>query len=743
MIESIQVANTATYDLTPEVLDDLSSINFFFGSNGSGKTTISRVIAKEENFSNCHVRWKGGTKLQPLVYNRDFINANFSPSSILKGVFTMGKKNIETLDKITEAKNLVDRLTEKIESLKANLQGENGHSGRRGELARLNDELKEKCWSQKQKHDEKFAGAFTGFRSNSQKFCEKIIAERVSNPAILQPLEYLDKKAETVFGKSQCIEQPIPVLDVESIVANESDPVLKKIVIGKENVDIAAMIQKLNNSDWVKKGRVFYQSNDRVCPFCQQRTTDEFEENLREYFDETFEKDSRSIEKLDIAYKKDSDQLQQQIQSIIDLPSKFLDLEKLESERGLFVSKCTVNLQRITTKKKEPSKSIKLESLVKILTAIKTTISNANGLISENNSVLSNLQQERTKLTTEVWKFLVETELKEYLEDYDKKQNALSKAIASITKQIEAKTKEKEAKKLEIQTLEKGTTSIQPTVDGINSMLSDFGFQNFSLAKTEEGNFYKIVRPDGSDVKETLSEGERSFITFLYFYHLLKGSDSESGMTTNRIVVFDDPVSSLDSDILFIVGSLIKGIFSEIRDNSGYIKQVFVLTHNVYFHKEVTFNSKRVNKAMNEETFWVVRKSGSKSKVINHDENPIKTSYELLWTEVRNPDCSNLTIQNVLRRILENYFKILGGIDPDKICEMFEGENKFICKSLFSWVNDGSHYAHDDLYISIDSLTVDKYLDVFRSIFEKSNHFAHYEMMMGEAYLKNVIQSTG
>jgi wobble nucleotide-excising tRNase len=200
------------------------------------------------------------------------------------------------------------------------------------------------------------------------------------------------------------------------------------------------------------------------------------------------------------------------------------------------------------------------------------------------------------------------------------------------------------------------------------------------------------------------------------------------------VVVFDDPVSSLDSDILFVVGSLIKGLFEEVRAGTGHIKQVFVLTHNVYFHKEVTFNSNRRDVAMNEETFWIIRKPGLLSKVDRHGSNPIKTSYELLWSEVRKSDRSKLTIQNTLRRILENYFKILGGVDPDKIYEMFGGKEKMICKSLFSWVNDGSHYAHDDLYVSIDGSMIDVYLTVFRAIFDKSGHLAHYKMMMGDAF---------
>ena len=43
------------------------------------------------------------------------------------------------------------------------------------------------------------------------------------------------------------------------------------------------------------------------------------------------------------------------------------------------------------------------------------------------------------------------------------------------------------------------------------------GFRSFSLSLAEDKISYKIIRSDGSDAKNTLSEGEKSFITFLYF----------------------------------------------------------------------------------------------------------------------------------------------------------------------------------------------------------------------------------
>lgn len=87
-----------------------------------------------------------------------------------------------------------------------------------------------------------------------------------------------------------------------------------------------------------------------------------------------------------------------------------------------------------------------------------------------------------------------------------------------------------------------------------------------------------------------------------------------------------------------------------------------------------------------------------------------------------------------MRRILENYFKILGGINFDDICAKFDGKERLICNSLCSWVHDGSHYAHDNLYVSVDDTMVDSYLKVFRAIFEKLGHGAHYKMMLGDGF---------
>ena len=738
MIKSISIApGTASFGSPPETMTELSGFNYVFGSNATGKTTVSRIIADETHFPTCSVTWKGGTKLQTMVYSRDFVDNNFSQLAELRGVFTLGEKQVDTLAKIAAAKVELDGLISKIESLTQTEQGTDGAGGKKGELATLEETFKNKCWVQKQKHDAKLHGAFEGYRNNAENFKSKVLQELASNGETFLALVELETKAETVFGPAPTPEQTVAAIDTTKLLAHESNPILKKRVIGKDDVDIAAMIRKLGNSDWVQQGRAFYEVNDGACPFCQQRTEKSFAQSLNEYFDETFVADSKAIDELATNYATDAARFQQQLASIIASPSRGLNIEKLKTEKELLDSKVALNNQRLTEKKKEASQIVELESLNNVAEAIKATIDSANTAITEHNRTVENITQERRTTTAQVWKFVRE-ELKADLAEYKTARERLNKAIASIDVQIATATSDKTRKGAEIRELEKQTTSVQPTIDGINTLLSLFGFQGFSLAKAASGTSYKLVRPDGSDAKATLSEGEKTFVTFLYFYHLLKGSNSESGITTDRVVVFDDPVSSLDSDILFIVGSLIKGLFEEVRSGTGHVKQIFILTHNVYFHREITFNPRRSNDtAMREETFWVVRKSGLISKLDRHATNPIKTSYELLWSEVRRPDRSTMTIQNTLRRILENYFKILGGVDPDGICAMFEGKEKMICKSLFSWVNSGSHHALDDLYVSIDDATVDTYLNVFRAIFDKSEHLAHYRMMMGDAFVED------
>lgn len=729
MIRSVYLKAVATY-VPDGALDGLAKVNYIFGSNGSGKTTIGRVIADEQRFPTCSVQWDGGAKLEALVYNCDFVERNFNQANDLPGVFTLGEKNLESLSRIASLKAEIDGIGQEVVRLTATLEGGDGKGGKRAELRAAEEAIKERCWAQKKKYDGEFKDAFTGVRNNADNFKAKILQEDAANQAEIKSLEYLRERAASVFGTSPSHEMLISRIDGASLIRHSETPILGKRVVGKADVDIAALIKELSNSDWVRQGQTFYERSAPTCPFCQQTTRANLHEQLERYFDTAYEADLKSISALQDAYERDAARVLGQLEEIIRGASGFLDVKALKAAKDALEALVNKSKTTLAKKAKEPSCVVALESLTPTLSTIDEIINAANGHIQRHNELVANLGRERATLTAQVWRYLLNNELRVDLDSYLKQSKGLTAAIVAIEEKIRAAKQDAAQKMATLRELEKSTTSVVPTIDGINSLLASFGFFGFRLAKASDGPRYKLVRADGADARETLSEGEKTFVTFLYFYHLLKGSGSESGVTVDRVVVFDDPVSSLDSDVLFVVSSLIKGLVEEVRAGSGHVKQVFVMTHNIYFHKEVTFHPRRSGKFA-DETFWIVRKMGLTSKLEQHNQNPIRTSYELLWEEVRKADGSSLTIQNTLRRILETYFKVFGGVDSDEICALFEGKDKMICGSLFSWVNDGSHFARDDLYIAQDSGTVERYLLVFREIFRKAKHEGHYNMMMG------------
>lgn len=230
-----------------------------------------------------------------------------------------------------------------------------------------------------------------------------------------------------------------------------------------------------------------------------------------------------------------------------------------------------------------------------------------------------------------------------------------------------------------------------------------------------------------------MSEGEETFITFLYFLQLTKGSVDKAKVSSKKIIVLDDPISSLDSTVLYIVSSMVKSLIKDVRKGNSDVEQVFILTHNVFFHKEASYIDGRAQEC-NDVKYWIINKDDNISRINSHGlVNPIKTSYELLWQELKtNTNASLVTTQNIMRRIIENYFGILGQKKDDKIVESFKTvEERMICRSLISWINDGSHSIPDDLYIDSYTDSIDRYKQVFEKIFFNMGHQSHYEMMMG------------
>jgi len=729
MIKKIDIKNVATFDNQGVQFDDLKKVNFIYGANGCGKTTISNLIYdnSDPKFNSCSLTWQNALPLTVLVYNKEFRERNFGKGK-LNGVFTLGEATAEQI-------KIIEQKTEELKAIK--VDGVKKHETfykLTDDKNKLENDFKETTWTKVyKKYEIDFKEAFQG-SMQKELFKNKLLQEFLSNTAPLETLDNLQAKSETIFGEQPIRIDPISKISFERVLEIETNEIWKKIIIGKADVEIAKLIQRLNINDWVNQGKEYIE--DTTCPFCQQKTiTDDFKKQIESFFDETYLKDIKQLKELKQEYNNLTQNIINQLNGIETNQKSFnntkLDIDKFSAYLKTLISQNATNNELLSNKVKEPSRSIELISIREQVDLVVDLINQANSEIKKHNDIVANYATERSNLIKAIWKYLIE-EYKTEISHFNTQKSGLETGITNLDTQYKAKIAEYKTLDVEIKNLNKNVTSIQPTIDEINRILKSYGFLNFEIVPAQEEGFYQIQREDGTIAETTLSEGEITFITFLYYLQLTKGGISEDEVNNERVLVIDDPISSLDSNVLFVVSTLIKDIIKGIKEDKGNIRQLILLTHNVYFHKEVSFIDGRT-KTCNKTNFWILRKNVKVTTLQSFKmENPIQSSYELLWQELKSEEVkSTLTIQNIMRRIIENYFKLLGKYgDDDLILKFASKEEQEICRSLISWINDGSHSINDDLYVELQDRTVETYKKVFKDIFLLTNHEGHYNMMM-------------
>jgi len=730
MIQKIIIKNTATFDTEGVEIDNLRKINFIYGANGCGKTTISNVIASPDTYADSSIVWSADEKEDVLVYNRLFREKNFGEN--IPGVFTLGEATKEQIEELEQKKKKLRELKQLCQQKRTALDK------KKQELKEAQKQFNISCWNSiKSKYSSLFKEAFVGSLNSKASFAQKVI-DSWGNSNSSNSIEYdkLVSRAETLFGKMPSLMQPLPQLTgVEEISKLEEEVIWTKKIVGKADVAIASLIDRLGISDWVNHGRSLLTQGSEICPFCQKNTIDKhFREDIEAYFDETFTLDSKKLKDVSNSYLGLKEGLSNQLISIIEkekMSPTILDLELFNANMTSLIQLFSHNKEIIENKLKEPSRSLSLQSSKELISWFNDTILQVNQKINSHNAIVNNFSKEKQQLIIDIWNYII-AENKELIDSFIRTKTGCERGILNMEQDLNDLDQQYLVLDNEIKERNKNVTSVQASVDEINRTLSAYGFTSFSIVPVEE-HYYQIKRENGEIANGTLSEGEITFITFLYFMQLVKGGNTPETTNSDRVVVIDDPISSLDSTILFVVSSLIKEEIKKIKKGETNILQLILLTHNVYFHKEVSFIDGRTG-ANKDTWFWILRKNNNKSTIQCYEkENPILGSYELLWNELRNKDkISIITLQNTMRRIYETYFKVLGKHDDDYILQKFPSmQEKEICRSLLCWVNDGSHCVPDDYSIIPDEEQIGKYLDVFKQVFEVTGHIQHYNMMMG------------
>lgn len=726
MIEKIKIYNVATYTKPVEITP--RKLNFFYGSNGSGKTTISKLLGSNLLPGNCEVK-VSHNNVRTLVYNKQFVEDNFQQSSNLKGIFTLGQDSIEqqqqlkSLQKENEDKQkAIDTKIKKIKDFDDDIKTKE-------------HEISEKCWTIQQNIGESFSSALIGYRNSKQKFSDKCLSayEEWDKTTVVE-LEDLKEKYNIAYSQSSTIHQPFLTINVAESITFEISDLLTKVISGSIDSPISQMIELLNSSDWVRQGLGYLNNEDKKCPFCQQEISNELKQEIEKYFDEIYKIDCKNLNDFIEKYNGYYSQVLTRINKIIESNVPIIDVSDLKVKYRLLKNLIELNLKELEKKKQHPSNIISIDTAKNLIIEINNIIKSFNVTIKSNNLIVKNREQEKQKTISRLWKYIV-SELKKDIELYLTFTRGKEKAKSSISGQVRVLELEIEANKKQIETIEDSLTSVSPTITDINQLLEKFDFGGFSLKENlQQKGTYEIVRNDGTSATNTLSEGEYNFITFLYFYHLVYGSQEKTGITSEKIIVIDDPISSLDSNVLFIVSTLVKNLLNDCRKDQNGILQMFILTHNIYFYKEITYLGSRDTYSLNAVLFGIIRKLENISSFIEYQNNPIESTYQLLWKELSDDNLSTVTSFNTMRRILEYYFKIIGDVDYEKCVDEFEGQDKLVCKSLISCINDGSHYINDDFIITFDYENINNYKKIFRMIFKKLGHEPHYEMMMKIAH---------
>ena len=149
---------------------------------------------------------------------------------------------------------------------------------------------------------------------------------------------------------------------------------------------------------------------------------------------------------------------------------------------------------------------------------------------------------------------MIITNYQEEESSFDKEQKNFDSEILRIKMEID--------KQVNIITEQsKLVSNIDEAVISINNRLIELGIDSFKIEKYDKDKAeYKLVRSEESEdnIFESLSEGEKMIISFLYFIEECRGKDDSKTADKKKIIVIDDPISSLSHIYVFNIGTLIK-----------------------------------------------------------------------------------------------------------------------------------------------------------------------------------------
>lgn len=719
MITEIRMDAVASYKHTTSLLTD-KKINLIYGLNGTGKSTISNFLYAPEDleFKSCS---KMPAQTAPvLVYNQNFIRDNFFVADNLKGIFSLSKENKEIEQEIAEGTKKKTYLEQLLQSKRSEKEQVNQT------FLNQKQQATEEVWGIKKTYtggDRVLEYCLKGLMGKKETLFEYLLSISKPTSEPIRDIHALRKDVDALKGDDAHPQQLLSniILQAHHI---ESDQLFGTSILGNADSEVASLIEQLGNADWVKQGIKFLPNNvsetGAQCPFCQEATiTNKFVESVRSYFDESYQKQLDALTAMQGKYQIAIESLPG-VSAFIDHPFAQECKSALLSKYQLLEKTMRDNFGKIGEKIRSPKTTVVLTNTSSLVDDFNSEVIAINKIISEYNQKLQNREASLAKLKAEFW-LLMRWQYGQTTSRFEQDLQAANQKLKVLDSDIDKFNSELAKIKERITETQKKTVNVDAAVDAINAGLLDIGITDFSVKKHSD-TFYRVVREEeDSDAFHSLSEGEKMVISFLYFCELCKGKSSTDDTHTQRIVVIDDPISSLSHIFVFNVGRLIRMLF--FKDDR--FCQVIVLTHSLYFFYELT----ETNHERRRETQKLFRltkhSSGSDIQEMKYEE--IQNDYQAYWSVINDHNQPPALIANCMRNIIEYFFNFVRKKDLGNVFQMPELQDTRF-QAFCRYINRESHSLGQNI-IDMKEFDYGIFKQGLRLVFEKAGYPDHYKAM--------------
>ena len=736
MISSIIMKNIASYK-EQTILETDKKINLIYGLNGSGKSILSEYLrigveSGNDEYKNCSIKPQLQTDEQILVYNQKWVKSIFYTNPTLKGIFSLSQGNVtakKMIDEATDKKNELQKNKDKKETEKQKIQSD---------FQKKRSTVVNNLWQVKTQYTggerltERF---FYGLKGNKELLFSHVL--EIPKPTLSpeKSIEIITKELSVLLDKN--ISKHDTFDEVRFIDLTEDErTLLQKEITGSKNSTFSTLMEQLKNSDWVNTGLSYVESQNEPakCPFCQQTINKEhLLAEIKACFDRSYENDIRNLQSLASHYESG-------INSIVEFSSfeqeSLLEEFTAQYKASFFNLKKVLydNLSAIKEKLTTPSKPVTLKSILNELNALNDVIKNVNNKIDEFNAKIDTKDSALEELNDLFWKNIrlqYDVLISNYQND-EKQYDQDLKAVEGEINELADKINEQD---LIITEQSKKVSNIDNAINNIKAQLVNLGIDSFTIEKYEEAEAeYKLVRcgETGDNIFESLSEGEKMIISFLYFIEECKGKNDAKEADKKRIIVIDDPISSLSHIYVFNIAELIKDVF--MKNNFDKWEQLFILTHNLYFFYELVGQKKCSHKNMTPEeekkipNLYRIGKSTKGGSFAKMKANEIQNEYQMYWSVVNNQEHQPALIANCMRNIIDYFFGFIEKRALDAVFSKpeFKDNNKF--KAFYRYINRESHSDNINIY-DMKEFDYKAFHEAFEQVFKLAGYEEHYKKM--------------